>query len=249
MSKKVLITGATGDTGRAAVRESIALGLDVRAMVHKKDARSAALEALGAEVVVGDLLEINTVRDAMQDVDAAYLVWPVQPGLINATVNFAQAAKETGVKTVINLSQRSANRESSSDSCRDTYLAEEILNGSGLPVIHLRPTYFLEWLRYLWQLPYLQQGILRMPVGTGRHSPISADDQGRAIAAPLSYPKRWAARLCFRIYRSTSIAIRSRPWVCRPTSSSIWAGRWRITRTAGCPARMTTSKGSLAAGR
>jgi uncharacterized protein YbjT (DUF2867 family) len=189
MSKKVLITGATGDTGRAAVRESIALGLSVRAMVHRKDDRSAALEALGAEVVVGDLLEINTVRDAMKGVDAAYLVWPVQPGLINATVNFAQAARETGVKTVINLSQRSANRESTSDSCRDTYIAEEILNWSGLPVIHLRPTYFLEWLLYPWQLPYLQQGILRMPVGKGRHSPIAADDQGRAIAALLKNPE------------------------------------------------------------
>ncbi|CAG9247994.1 NmrA family NAD(P)-binding protein [Paraburkholderia caribensis] len=189
MFKKVLITGATGDTGRAAVRESIALGLSVRAMVHRKDDRSAALEALGAEVVVGDLLEINTVRDAMTGVDAAYLVWPVQPGLINATVNFAQAAKETGVKTVINLSQRSANRESTSDSCRDTFIAEEILNWSGLPVIHLRPTYFLEWLLYPWQLPYLQQGILRMPVGKGRHSPIAADDQGRAIAALLKHPE------------------------------------------------------------
>lgn len=189
MSKKFLITGATGDTGRAAVRESIALGLDVRAMVHKQDDRSAALEALGAEVVVGDLLDINTVRDAMKGVDAAYLVWPVQPGLINATVNFAQAAKETGVKTVINLSQRSANRESDSDSCRDTFIAEEILNWSGLPVIHLRPTYFLEWLLYPWQLPYLQQGILRMPVGKGRHSPIAADDQGRAIAALLKNPE------------------------------------------------------------
>lgn len=189
MSKKVLITGATGDTGRAAVRESIALGLDVRAMVHKLDARSDALKALGAEVVVGDLLEINTVRDAMQGVDAAYLVWPVQPGLINATVNFAQAARETGVKTVLNLSQRSANRESTSDSCRDTYIAEEILNWSGLPVIHLRPTYFLEWLLYPWQLPFLQQGVLRMPVGKGRHSPIAADDQGRAIAALLKNPE------------------------------------------------------------
>ena len=189
MSKKVLITGATGDTGRAAVREAIALGLDVRAMVHSKDDRSAALEALGAEVVVGDLLEINTVRDAMNGVEAAYFVWPVQPGLINATVNFAQAAKETGVKTVINLSQRSANRESSSNSCRDTFIAEEVFNWSGLPVIHLRPTYFLEWLLYPWQLPYLQQGVLRMPVGKGRHSPIAADDQGRVIATLLKDPE------------------------------------------------------------
>jgi NAD(P)H dehydrogenase (quinone) len=190
MSKSVLISGANGDTGRAAVRESIALGLDVRAMVHKKDARSEPLEKLGAEVVVGDLLEINTVRAAMNGIDAAYLVWPVQPGLIHATVNFAQAAKETGVRTIINLSQRSADRESKSDACRDSLIAEQVLNWSGVPVIHLRPTYFLEWLLYPWQLPYLQQGVLRIPAGRGRHSPIAADDQGRAIAALLKSPEQ-----------------------------------------------------------
>ena len=190
MNKSVLISGANGDTGRAAVRESIALGLDVRAMAHKKDARSEPLEKLGAEVVVGDLLEINTVRAAMNGVDAAYLVWPVQPGLIHATVNFAQAAKETGVKTIINLSQRSADRESKSDACRDSFIAEQVLNWSGVPVIHLRPTYFLEWLLYPWQLPYLQKGVLRIPAGRGRHSPIAADDQGRAIAALLKSPEQ-----------------------------------------------------------
>jgi NAD(P)H dehydrogenase (quinone) len=187
--RTVLIAGATGDTGRAAVREAIGYGLAVRALVHNKDARSEALQKLGAEIVVGDLLEIDTIAAAMQGADTAYLVWPVQPGLLQATVNFAQAAKETGVSTLINLSQRSASRHSKSNSCRDSFIAEQVLNWSGLPVIHLRPTYFLEWLLYPWQLPYLKQGILRMPVGKGRHSPIAADDQGRAIAALLNDPK------------------------------------------------------------
>jgi NAD(P)H dehydrogenase (quinone) len=185
---KVLISGATGDTGRAAVREALALGLDVRAMVRNRDGRSEALEKLGAKVAVGDLLEIDTIRAAMEGTNAAYLVWPVAPGLIHATVNFAQAANEAGVSTVINLSQRSANRFSTSNSCRDSFIAEQVLNWSGLPVIHLRPTYFLEWLLYPWQLPYLQKGILRMPVGKGRHSPIAADDQGRVVAALLNGP-------------------------------------------------------------
>jgi NAD(P)H dehydrogenase (quinone) len=183
--KTVLISGATGDTGRPAVAESLALGLKVRALVHRMDGRAQALADLGADVVEGDLLDINTVRPAMEGVDAAYLVWPVQPGLIHATVNFAQAAKEAGVATVINLSQRSANRWSTSDSCRDSFIAEEVLNWSGVDVVHLRPTYFLEWLLYPWQLPYLQQGVLRMPVGRGRHSPIAAADQGRVIARLL----------------------------------------------------------------
>jgi NAD(P)H dehydrogenase (quinone) len=188
MSKKVLISGAAGDTGRAAVREAIALGLDVRAMVHNRDGRSQALETLGADVVLGDLLEIDTIRAAMEGASIAYFVWPVAPGLIHATVNFAQAAKEAGVTTVINLSQRSANRDSTSNSCRDSFIAEQVFNWSGLSVIHLRPTYFLEWLLYPWQLPYLKQGILRMPVGKSRHSPIAADDQGRVIAALLASP-------------------------------------------------------------
>ena len=93
MNRKVLITGATGDTGRVAVKESLALGLAVRAMVHGKDDRSAALEKLGAEVVVGDLHDIDTIREAMEGIDAAYLVYPVQAGLIDATVNFAQTTR------------------------------------------------------------------------------------------------------------------------------------------------------------
>ena len=125
----------------------------------------------------------------MEGVDAAYLVYPVAPGLINATVNFAQAAKEAGVSAVINLSQRSADRHSKSDSCKDTFIAEQVLNWSGLAVTHLRPTYFLEWLLYPWQLPlFVEKGILRLPVGKGKHAPIGAEDQGRVIAAILQDP-------------------------------------------------------------
>jgi len=79
------------------------------------------------------------------------------------------------------------NRQSTSDSCRDTYISEQVFKS--VPVIHLRPTLFLEWLLYPWQLPYLQQGVLRMPAGKGRHSPIAVDDQGRAIAALLKQPE------------------------------------------------------------
>ena len=114
---------------------------------------------------------------------------PGSAGLITATVNFAQAAKEAGVSAVINLSQRSADRHSKSDSCKDTFIAEQVLNWSGLAVTHLRPTYFLEWLLYPWQLPlFVEKGIIRLPAGKGKHAPIGADDQGRVIAAILQDP-------------------------------------------------------------
>ena len=188
MSRRVLITGATGDTGRAAVKEAVALGLTVRAMVRKRDDRALALGALGAEIVVGDLLDINSIVDAMKAIESAFFVWPVAPGLINATVNFAQAAREAGVAHIINLSQRSADRNSTSDSCRDHFIAEQVFDHFDVPVTHLRPTLFLEWLLYPFQLPYLRQGVLRMPAAAGRHAPIAAEDQGRVIAAILADP-------------------------------------------------------------
>jgi NAD(P)H dehydrogenase (quinone) len=195
MKRKVLITGATGDTGRAAIKESLRRGLDVRAMVHVKDDRAAALEKLGAEITVGDLHQIDTIRQAMEGTDAAYFVYPVQPGLIEATVNFAQAAKEASVSALVNLSQRSANRTSVSNSCRDSWIAEQVLNWSGLPVTHLRPTYFLEWLLYSWQLPLLREkGIIRLPVGSGRHAPIASEDIGRVAAALLENPAQHAGK-------------------------------------------------------
>jgi uncharacterized protein YbjT (DUF2867 family) len=158
-------------------------------MVHGKDDRSAALEKLGVEVVVGDLHDIDTIREAMEGIDAAYLVYPVQAGLIDATVNFAHAAREADVSAIVNLSQRSADRNSKSNSCKETFIAEQVLNWSGLAVTHLRPTYFLEWLLYPFQLPlFVEKGILRLPVGKGRHAPIAAEDQGRVIAAILQNP-------------------------------------------------------------
>ena len=70
-----------------------------------------------------------------------------------------------------------------------------MLSWSGLNVTHLRPTYFLEWLLYPWQLPtFLDKGILRLPVGKGRHAAIGAEDQGRVIAALLKDPSGHAGQ-------------------------------------------------------
>lgn len=188
-TKTVLITGATGKTGNAAVRHSLALGLHVRALVRGIDDRSQALAELGAEIVVGDLLDINTIRPAIDGTDAAYFVYPIRPGLIHATVNVAQAAKETGGNIILNFSQRSANRESASNSCRDTYLSEQVFDWSGVDVIHLRPTMFLEWLLYPWMLPNIRTGTLWIAAGQGTCSMVGTEDQGRAIAALLRDPE------------------------------------------------------------
>jgi NAD(P)H dehydrogenase (quinone) len=60
-SKKFLVTGATGKTGAYVVRQLCERGEQVRALVHHEDERSAELAAAGAEIVVGDMLDLAAV--------------------------------------------------------------------------------------------------------------------------------------------------------------------------------------------
>jgi hypothetical protein len=55
----------------------------------------------------------------MEGVSAAYFVYPLIPGLIDATAYFAQAAREAGPRSIVNMSQISARRESKSHEARD----------------------------------------------------------------------------------------------------------------------------------
>src|SRR5436190_9286827 len=99
----VLVTGATGDTGGAAVAQLLARGRHVRALAHRKDARSERLQERGAEVVFGDFLDLDAIRAAVQGVQHAYFCYPIRPGIIQATAYFAQASKEAGIDGVVNM--------------------------------------------------------------------------------------------------------------------------------------------------
>ncbi len=183
---KVLVTGATGDTGGATVNELLAHGHKVRALAHGQDERSMKLQERGVEVVYGDLLDFGQVRAALSGVQRAYFVYPIRPGILQATAYFAQAAKEAGVDGIVNMSQKSAREDARSQAATDHWLSEQVFDWSGLTVAHIRPTYFAEWLLYL--APMIKAGLLHVPFGTGKHAPIAAEDQGRVIAGILEDP-------------------------------------------------------------
>src|SRR6478672_2054357 len=181
-----LVTGATGDTGGATAEQMLARGHPVRALAHRQDDRAKRLQGLGAEVVFGDFLNLDDVRAALRGVAGAYFCYPIRPGIIQATAIFAQAAKEAGVECVVNMSQISAREDAKSLAAQDHWIAERVFDWSGLTVVHLRPTYFAEWLLYL--APMIRAGLLHVPFGTGRHAPIAAEGQGCRYLGNLENP-------------------------------------------------------------
>ncbi|MBB3604734.1 uncharacterized protein YbjT (DUF2867 family) [Mycolicibacterium sp. BK556] len=183
-----LVTGATGNTGAPTVKILRDAGRRVRALVHTADERADELAALGAEVVVADLLDLHSTSSALAGVSAAYFCFPIAPGaLLTATTIFAQAASEAGVKAVVNMSQISARREAKSHAAQQHWLAERLLDRSAFITTHLRPTFFAEWLRWTW-LRNEDGGVLQLPFGDGRHAPIAGSDQAKVIAAILQNP-------------------------------------------------------------
>src|SRR5580693_2697909 len=186
MAEMFLVTGSTGATGSKTVKFLLDAGARVRAFVHGEDERSAALAAQGADVVRGDLLDFEAVRSALEGAQGAYFVYPIRPGILQASAYFAQAAKEAGIKIVVNMSQISARREAKSHAAQDHWISEQVFNWSGVPTTHVRPTLFAEWALY-WTGQF-KTGVLRLPFGTGRHAPIAAEDQARVIAKILLNP-------------------------------------------------------------
>src|SRR6201990_3162759 len=188
-STTVLIGGATGTTGSVATRLLLEKGFSVRAFVHKDDERAHKLQALGAEIFVGDLHDFRAVRRAFEGIKHAYFVYPVRPGLLEATVNYAQAAAEAKAELIVNLSQWTAREDAPSNSALGHWVGERVFDWAPTPVTHLRPVVFNEWLLYVRRA--ISKGRYAVPFGpTGRHAPIAAEDQGAGIAAILANPAR-----------------------------------------------------------
>lgn len=194
-----LITGAAGGTGgvsRQVIEQLRERGHRVRALVHHNDARADPLRELGAEVVVGDLTEPRDVVDAMTGADRMFFSMGVSPDYLTATAVICAAALEYGqLEVVVNMSQMTVSQmtltsEGESHQQRLHYLAEHVLNWSGVPVVHIRPTAFLDNPLFTWlAAPLLrEQNLLALPFGTGRTSPIAASDVARTVAALLVDP-------------------------------------------------------------
>jgi len=190
MSKdKILVTGATGTTGRKTVEILRSHGRDVRAVVHKESDAAAHLKSLGAEVFVGDMLDFHSVRPAFDGIGPAYFCFPLRPPALEAAALFAQAAAEAKISAIVNISQICARRESKSHAALNHWIEERLLDRTGIPVTHLRPGFFAEWFVYPGHVAAINQGLVRFPFRKGKHAPIAGEDQARLIAAILEHPE------------------------------------------------------------
>jgi uncharacterized protein YbjT (DUF2867 family) len=164
-------------------------------MVRKEDDRAQVLRDMGSEVVVGNLLDLDSMHRAIDGCDAMYFGMSVSVDYLAATVNAAAVAKYHGVKAFINMSQMTVAQMSITETTPSPqhklqWLSEQALNWSGLPVIHVRPTVLLEGF-FLILTPESVRATneIRLPFGEGKTSPVAVEDVARVIAGLLVNPQ------------------------------------------------------------
>ena len=192
----ILVTGAAGKVGavgRTIVELLRQRHLPVRALARRYDERAEALSATGAEIVVGDLTQGADVVHALEGCKRVYFGMSVSPPHLEATVIAAAAARERGdLEAFVNISQMTVSEMSlihmtDSPQQRQHWPAEQVLNWSGLPVVHVRPTVFLEHFFFsAWVASSIKKdGTIRLPFGSGRTSPVAARDVAEVVATVL----------------------------------------------------------------
>ena len=195
-----LITGAGG--GVAGISPQVVerlrdRGETVRAMVHHDDSRADALRELGAEVVAGDLTNPVDVFAAMSGVTRMLFNMSVSPDYLLATTVVCAAAKGVGsLEVLVNMSQMTVSQMTAtsteeSKQQRLHWLAEHVIDWSGIPAVHIRPTVLLDnpLFGMLAARSIRETGRLSLPFGSGRTSPVASRDVADVVTAVLTAPQ------------------------------------------------------------
>src|SRR6201997_5282026 len=187
-----------GQVSQSVVELLRSKGEPVRAMVSLDDALAHHLRELGAEVVVVELTSPADVVNAMRDATRMFFNPRISLDYLQETAIVCAAARELGgLEVIVNMSQMTvsqmtltSNQESPQQ--RLLWLSEQMMNWSGVPVVHVRPTVLLDnpLFTVCARRSVRDRDVLALPFGTGRTSPIAAEDVARVVAALLLKPPK-----------------------------------------------------------
>ena len=145
-----VILGASGHTGKVAAETLLAAKQPVRVLVRSAD-KGAALKARGAEVAIGDITDVASLREAFAGAKGVYMLLP--PDVTHENFldsrrvmvdNLVQAAREAKVGHVVLLSSVGAQLKSGTGPILSVAYAEKALDNAGIPRTFVRAAYFLE---------------------------------------------------------------------------------------------------------
>lgn len=180
-SPTLLITGATGNVGRALLP-----------LLDSKKSNLIAGSTRG-EVTNGipgraiDFSDINQLKHAFQGVDIAFIVIPLNPLMVKMAANVAQAARASQVKHIVRISGAGADPNSSFAIARVQGQIDQHLIDSGITTTFLRPKNFMQNFSN-FSASMIKGGAFYSSQGQGRIPFIDVRDIASVAATVLKEP-------------------------------------------------------------
>ncbi|MER7877065.1 NmrA/HSCARG family protein [Streptomyces solisilvae] len=209
-SAPVLVSGATGQQGGATARALLSAGVPVRALVRDPATeRARAVAALGAELVKGDLLDLDSVRRAAEGARAVFSIQMPDLNDLQGDSEWVQgrnlidAARDAGVPQFVHTSVSGAGQHQTAPGWAEgrwAAMEQYFTTKSGLQdrvreagFRHwtlLKPAFFME--NFLSLLPNGPEGGLATILEPGtKLSLIAVSDIGTSAAAAFADPERF----------------------------------------------------------
>jgi uncharacterized protein YbjT (DUF2867 family) len=143
-SETILVGGATGRQGTAAVAELLARGYEVRAMTRKLESKKALrLAEKNVELIQGDYGDPDSLRAAMDGIERVFFYSGFSMNEVEEGANVIAAAKAAGVRQLIYSSGAAAAPDNGIKGAKKMQVELDIV-ASGVPYTILRPVAFME---------------------------------------------------------------------------------------------------------
>ena len=180
----ILITGANGSNGREILKLFKERDIPVRAMVRDKS-RATEIDGPNVEIVEGDFDKPATIEAALKGIERAFLLTPSSQHAESQQLGFVEAARQSGVKHIVKLSQLGADTDSPARFLRYHAAVERAIEKSGLDYTFLRPNLFMQGL-LSFKPTIVEQNAFYAAAGEGKTSVVDTRDIASVAVATLT---------------------------------------------------------------
>jgi len=195
-SKKVLITGITGQQGGALARHLLDQKVILFGLTRNKNSeKSKALTSKGVGIIEGNLDDLSSYESHLDNIDAVFLVQSFEQGKENEIKQgkkFIDSVKTKNVKHFIYSSVLGADLNTGVPHFESKFELEKHVKSSGTDYTILRPASFNENFLNPEITKRLEKGKLVMPLNKSVIQQfISTDDVGKIAAKVITKPKAY----------------------------------------------------------
>jgi uncharacterized protein YbjT (DUF2867 family) len=196
MAKTILVTGATGQQGGAALRALQRRGFSVRALTRDPQTPKAqALKDKGVEVVAGDLTDRASLDAACRGAHGVFSIQTVgkhEGDEQRQGIAVAEAAAAAKVEHLVYSSVGGAERKTGIPHFDSKFEIEERIRALGVPSTILRPVFFMENLGTPRLARTIFLGMLYAAMGKQKTLQlIAVEDIGEIAALAFAEPERF----------------------------------------------------------